>query len=73
VVMCSNWSVVAQDREFPVEAAMSARRTARRTRGGAASRLYKRRVGEGSRAFVAKGPPTLMRVYDVLASVGANG
>jgi hypothetical protein len=55
----------------PMEAAMAARWMARRTRGGAASRLYRRRVGEGSHGFVAKGPPTLMRAYDVLASAGA--
>jgi hypothetical protein len=73
VVMRSNWSVVARDREFPVEATMAAQRTARRTRRRAARRLYRRRLGEGSRAFVAKGPPTLMRAYDVLASAGANG
>jgi hypothetical protein len=52
---------------------MAAWRTARRMRGGAVIRLYRRRVGEGSHAFVAKGPPTLMRTFDVLASAGANG
>jgi hypothetical protein len=51
---------------------MAARRTARHKRGRATSRLYRRRVGEGSHAFTAKGPPTLMRAYDVLASAGAH-
>jgi hypothetical protein len=39
----------------PVEAAMATRRTTRRSRGGAASSLYRRRVGEGV-------VPSLLRV-----------
>jgi hypothetical protein len=55
----------------PMEAAKAARWMAKCTRGGAASRLYRRRGGKGSHAFVAKGPRTLVRAYGVLASACA--